>query len=466
MRSLKEQMKKELEQKDIFELAKELAYSYLDSVNDKDAYPDKKSIENLKIFDEELPKNSNSSQKVLKLLHNYGSPATTAQIGGRYFGFVNGGVLPISLAVRWLSDTWDQNGALFVMSPVVSKLEEVVQGWMVDLLDLPKESVVGFVSGTSQATFCAIAAARYRILKSLGWDVNRQGLYGAPKVRIIVSKHIHASALKAISLLGFGKDSIEWIEVDTEGRALYSSLPNLDERSIVILQAGNVNSGSFDEFYSICKAANKAKAWVHIDGAFGLWVRASKKLKHLTKGIELASSWSLDAHKSLNTPYDNGMIICKDKEALVGALQASGEYILYSDNRDGMLYTPQMSRRARVVELWAALKYLGKDGVDELIYDLHLKARYFANELQKLGFDVLNEVVFNQILIRYKDDIITKDILEFIQKSGVCWMGSTKWFGKFAIRISISSWATSKDDIDKCIASFKKVIEVLEDENI
>jgi len=260
--------------------------------------------------------------------------------------------------------------------------------------------------------------------------------------------------VKAVALLGFGTERLELIEVDEQGRLVADALPLLDDRTIVILQAGNVNSGSFDPIRQVCEKANAAGSWVHVDGAFGLWAAACEQLCHLTDGIELAQSWSVDAHKTLNTPYDNGIVLCADEEALIKALQNSGAYIMYSEHRDSMLYTPEMSRRARAVDLWAALRYLGKRGVDDLILGLHQRAREFAGLLGARDFDVLNEVCFNQIIVAVGDQQRTDAIVSHIQGSGEAWVGASKWFDKPVIRISICSWVTDSDDIQRSVDAF------------
>jgi glutamate/tyrosine decarboxylase-like PLP-dependent enzyme len=398
----------------------------------------------------------------LDFINKYGSPATISQIGGRYYGFVNGSVVPAALAARYLSDFWDQNTPLYVTSPVVSKLETVVEQWLIALFDLPIDTVAGFVSGTSMAIFCGLAAARWRIYERMNYDVNAKGLINAPRIRIVTGEHAHGTVLKAIALLGLGYKNIEWVEVNGQGQIIPKNIPELDERTILILQAGNVNSGSFDDFENICDKAEAANAWVHIDGAFGLWAAATRDLKHLTKGIEKANSWSVDGHKTLNTPYDNGIVLCSDQEALVSALQATGSYIVYSENRDGMHYTPEMSRRARVVELWAAMKYLGKEGMDQMIYGLHQRAVQFAEELSKIGgFTVLNDVVFNQVVVRCDSDEITKETITKIQDLRECWVGGSKWFGKEVIRISVCSWATTEDDVTRSVESFRRALSAV-----
>jgi glutamate/tyrosine decarboxylase-like PLP-dependent enzyme len=276
-------------------------------------------------------------------------------------------------------------------------------------------------------------------------------------VRIIAGQDIHGAVVKAVALLGFGLDNIEWIAGDDQGRIDPTQIPPLDNSCILMLQAGNVNSGAFDPFEDICDQANAVGAWVHIDGAFGLWAAGTERLKHLTKGVDKAHSWSVDGHKTLNTPYDSGILLCRDKEALITALQASGAYLTssYSDKRDGMLYTPEMSRRARAVELWAALKYLGKSGVDELVFQLHERAVQFARELNAAGFSIINDVVFNQVLVSpSEEDHVTQKLLETIQASGECWVGGSIWKGKKVIRISVCSWATSEQDISRSVQAF------------
>lgn len=461
LQNLQNKMHQQFLNKEIFNQSKEYAFDYVDKSFNRNVFPTEKAIEQLKFFDEELPKHIGDGEKILKQLHQYGSPATITQIGGRYFGFVNGGIIPVALAAKWLNDFWDQNTPLYVTSPIVAKLEAVVESWLIQIFNLPKSTVAGFVSGSSLAILCGLAAARYSIYKRLNWNINDKGLINAPKIRIVTGKQIHSVVLKAIALLGFGKDNIEWVDVDQQGRIVAEKIPPLDENTILILQAGNVNAGSFDDFDKICDKANKVNAWIHIDGAFGLWAAGSEQLKHLTVGIEKANSWSVDGHKTLNTPYDSGIVLCKDKEALVSALQASGAYITYSENRDGMLFTPEMSRRARAVELWACLKYLGQQGIDELVLGLHLRAKQFADELSQNGFQILNDVVFNQVIVACKNDDETKQTLQHLQELRECWCGDSQWFGKKVIRISVCSWVTTAKDVSLSVKSFVKARQLV-----
>jgi glutamate/tyrosine decarboxylase-like PLP-dependent enzyme len=464
-KNLREKMLQELEIKAIFEQAQDYAFDYADKIRERNVFPTDDAITDLDKFTAVLPQTTGEAAEILKLLNQYGSPATVAQTGGRYFGFVDGGVLPISLAVRWLSDFWDQNTALYAMSPLASKLEEICESWVRELLGLPERVVAGFVSGSSLAIFCGLAAARYRIFQNNNWDINGKGFYGAPRVRIVAGRHAHGTVVKAVALLGFGIENIEWVETDSEGRIVSSKIPELDESTILILQAGDVCSGAFDPFEEIITKANKAKAWTHIDGAFGLWAAASSKLTHLTRGIENANSFSVDGHKTLNTPYDCGIVLCDDGEALTRALHASGSYLINSQHRDGMLYTPEMSRRSRSIELWSVLQYLGKEGVDELIYGLHLRAVQLGEELRAEDFKILNDVVFNQVLVACETDVLTNQTLDNIQQSGECWAGGASWDGKAVIRISVCSWVTSKYDITRSVNAFvtarQKAVEEL-----
>ena len=451
---IRRRMFREMEQKTIFDEARDAAYNYADQALQRNVFPTPEAIENLAHFDQPLPEDPGDAHEILNQLNAVGSPATVAQIGGRYFGLVNGGVIPATLAVRWLTDFWDQNTPLYLSSPVASRLEEITEGWLRELFALPDSTVAGYVSGSSMSIFCGLAAARQRNFDRLGWDINRKGFADAPRLRVITGRQAHGTVSKAIALLGFGIDNVEWVDTDDQGRIATDAVPELDQSTILILQAGNVNSGAFDDFSILCTKARQVGAWVHVDGAFGLWAAASQQLKHLTAGIELADSWSFDGHKTLNTPYDSGVIMCRDRDALVNALHASGAYIVYSDNRDGMLHTPEMSRRARVCELWAALKYLGKSGIDELVYGFHLRARQFAQELEQQGFEILNDVVFNQVLVACGSDTLTTETIKNIQQSGECWVGGTQWQQRSVIRVSVCSWATMPDDISRSVKAF------------
>lgn len=438
----------------IYRQALDYACQYLAGLGEAPPFPPPESLVALGHFDETLPAGSTAARDVLAQLHGSGSPATAAINGGRYFGFVNGGVLPAALAARLLADTWDQNAGLQVMSPIAAKLEAVCEAWLVDLFGLPAGTAMGLVSGTSVASLCGLLAARNAILRRQGWELSERGLFGAPPVRVVMSGGAHATVRKALAILGIGTAQIERAPADAQGRFDAGKLPPLDERTILILQAGNVNSGAFDAFEALCGAAQAAGAWTHIDGAFGLWARACDSTAHLTAGIEFADSWAVDAHKTLNAPYDCGIALCRDRAALVEALQASDSYIQPGDGRDGMLYTPEMSRRARGIELWAALKSLGRSGVGQLVAQLCQRARQFAAELDAQGFRILNDIVFNQALVACETPALTQRTLERIQASGECWCGGTAWRGEPAIRISVCSWSTTEADVSRSAAAF------------
>ena len=447
-------MKGQLKTKELFEQAKIYAYDYIDNLQKMDVSPSVSSVSQLKIFDEPMPEGPSAPDDILGMLNTYGSNNTVAETGGKYFGFVCGGSLPVSLATKWISDIWDQNSALYVMSPIAAKTEEVCEKWVTELLSLPQGTAAGFVSGSSTAIICALAAARNELLQRRGWNVSEKGLFGAPPIRVVLSEQAHSSVFKALALLGLGKERVELVPADDQGRMSVEKLPTIDSNTLLIVQAGNVNSGAFDEIGALCDIANRAGAWVHVDGAFGLWAAASDNYCSLTNGIEKADSWSVDAHKTLNAPYDCGIVLCKERSALARAMQAVGSYIQYSENRDGMLYTPEMSRRARGIELWVTLKYLGKSGVQEIVDHLCDHAKYFAQKLSENGFVVLNDVVFNQILIKCETADRTNATLENIQSSGKCWCGGAVWRHEPVIRVSVCSWQTTKEDIDDCIDTF------------
>ncbi len=440
--------------KTLYQQAMDYAFDYLDTLRERPVYPTEAALAALDALDESMPEQATEAAEILKLLHDVGSPATTAQGGGRYFGFVNGGIMPAALAARLLADVWDQNAALYVMSPIAAKLEQLCEAWLVDLFALPADTAAGFVSGTSTANLCGLLAGRNAILRRQGWDVNAQGMFNAPSIRVVMSAAAHAAVRKALAIIGVGAAQIDIIAADSQGRFDASQLPPLDDRTLLILQAGNVNSGAFDPFVPLCRAARQAGAWVHIDGAFGLWARACQSTADLTDGIELADSWAVDGHKTLNSPYDNGIALCRHRHALAGALQADGAYLQFSQNRDGMLYTPEMSRRARSIELWALLKSLGRSGIDRLIHQLCQRARQFAGELDKRGFRILNDVVFNQVLVACDTPELTARTLQAIQAERVCYCGGSQWHGEPVIRISVCSWRTTPADVQRSAQAF------------
>lgn len=438
-------------------MAHRMAVEYIKNVDNMRVYPNQQAINNLQVFDEELSDEPVETSDILKQLNTYGSPATVAQTGGRYFGFVCGGILPSALSSKWITDAWDQNPVLYVLSPITSKIEDVTEKWLRDLLRLPDETVAGFVSGSTTATIIGLTTGRNMLLRNLGYDAIKNGLFNSPEIKVVLGAGAHSTVYKALSIIGLGSERVIKVPADEQGRMQVEKLPELDNRTLVILQAGNVNTGAFDNFEEICTKGKKAGSYVHIDGAFGLWAAANEKFNLLTKGIELADSWSVDGHKTLNAPYDNGIILCRHKEMLANSMHMVGSYIIFSDERDGMMYTAEMSRRARAIDLWATLKGLGKQGVSELVWELHQKAVYFSELLKEAGFEILNDVVFNQVLVRYKSDEKTSKLIKGIQESGVCWLGGSKWNGKTVMRISVSSYKTTYEDIDISVKEILKI---------
>jgi glutamate/tyrosine decarboxylase-like PLP-dependent enzyme len=461
MKTTQDRLFNDINDHSIFEKALSHALNYVDDVFDRNVKPTEDALQNLNTFDEDLQEDMTDAKEIIQILNDYAAPATSSQLGGRYYGFVNGSSTAAGLSAKLMATFWDQNSGLQVISPVAAKLEMVVERWLKSLFGFPDHVIAGFVSGTSMANFCGVVAARYRILINQGWDVTEKGMNGAPKIRVVAGRHAHSTVLKCISLAGLGKDNIEWVDVDGQGRIIAERIPQLDDHTILFLQAGNVNSGSFDPFRDICIKAKSEGAWIHIDGAFGLWAGATQSFRHLTEGFEFADSWAVDAHKTLNVPYDSGIALCADKEALISALHMSGSYIIQGDDRDGMYYTPEMSRRARIFELWATMKYLGKQGIEEMIQTMHIRAKSFAEKIAKVdGFDVKNDVVFNQVIVACNSDEKTNDVMRHIQELRDCWVGGAEWFGQRVIRLSVCSWATTDEDIELTVNSFKQALQI------
>jgi glutamate/tyrosine decarboxylase-like PLP-dependent enzyme len=441
-----------MQQKTILEMAKEYAVRYLEELPERRAFPGAGALKELEKLSIPLPASATDPEKVLETLDTIGSPNTVASNGGRYFGFVFGGTLPASLAANWLAGAWDQNGIFKASSPIAVQLEKVAGSWLLDLLRLPSGSAVGFVTGTTMANFCAVLAARHSIHERNGWNSKTKGIDGAPPIRVVVGEEVHASMLRALILAGFGTDNLIRVPTDGQGRVIAAKMPPLDGSTLLCLQAGNVNTGAIDPIGEICLAARGTGAWVHIDGAFGLWARVSPEKSGLAEGCEFADSWAIDLHKWLNVPYDSGLIICKEPRKLQEALSVSAAYLPDSVEAEPYFYTPEMSRRARGIETWAALYSLGREGVVELIERCCRYAVLFAENLGKAGFRILNTVSLNQVLVVFGDGEMTNRIIKKIQEDGTCWCGGTVWKGVTAMRISVSSWMTTAEDIEKCSA--------------
>ena len=444
----------------LLKTALQYAEEYLTTIDERPVFPSVDALRALDHFDEPLPDASSEASETLSMLHRIGSPGTVAQVGGRYFGFVNGGALPVGVAARVLADVWDQNTAHHVMSPVAARLEQVCEGWLADLLGLPDGTAAGFVTGTTLANLSGLAAGRNELLRRRGWDVVRDGLYGAPPISVFVGQDAHAVVRKSLALLGMGEAHTHVIPVDDEGRLDMDHFPQLNEPALVVAQAGNVNSGAFDPFGEICARTHEAGGWVHVDGAFGLWAAAVPSLRPLVPGIADADSWAVSAHKTLNIPYDCGIVFCRDRGALEAAFRTSAAYFQWSDERDPMRYTPSMSKRARSVELWAILRSLGRDGVVQLVEQLCAHAQDFAHRLGAEGFQIHNDVVFNQVLVSCGTDEETGQTLAAIQELGECWCGGSTWHGRSVIRVSVCSWSTTREDIKRSVEAFTRAREV------
>jgi glutamate/tyrosine decarboxylase-like PLP-dependent enzyme len=445
------------ERNDLLRHAAETARKYVHGIGQRRVTPTEKDLAALAKFREPFPNGPSDPMQVLDKLDESGSPATVATTGGRYFGFVIGGILPASLAANWLAGAWDQNAALRVMSPVAAELEEVVLRWVCEALDLPLECGGGLVTCATAANFTALAAARHALLARAGWNVADDGMFGAPPIEVVVGDEVHASLLKALSLAGFGKKRLTRVEVDGQGRMQPDKLPRLSGRSILCIQAGNVNSGAFDPAAEICPRAREQGAWVHVDGAFGLWASVSPKYRHLTEGFEQADSWATDAHKWPNINYDSGIVLVKDGSALRAAMTMTAAYLEAGARREPMYHTPEASRRARGVELWAGLKSMGREGLCSLVERTCAFAQRFADGFRTAGFEVLNDVVINQVLVSFGAAEITEKVIRAVQEDGTCWCGGTVWQGKSAMRVSVSSWATTEADVE---LSLRKIVSI------
>lgn len=436
----------------------ERAIRYLEGLENRKVAPSKEAIARLDALDVPLPDEPASPEAVLQQLDELGSPATMAMAGPRFYGFVIGGSLPAALAANWLATAWDQNTGLYNATPATAVIERIALGWLLDVLKLPAESGGAFVTGATVANFTALAAARRAVLAKAGWDVEADGLFGAPPITIIVSEESHPTVLKSLGMLGLGRNRVVKAPVDRQGRIRLDALPLMKGPTIVCVQAGNVNTGSFDPIGQICERAHEAGAWVHVDGAFGLWARVAPSRAHLAEGIEEADSWATDGHKWLNVPYDSGVAFVRDTNSLRAAMAITAEYLpTESEYRNPSDFTPELSRRARGVDIWAALLSLGRTGLSEMIERACRHARRFAEGLAAAEYQVLNEVVLNQVLVSFGDAETTNRVIAEIQADGTCWCGGTIWQGQTAMRISVSSWATTEMDVERSLEAMLRV---------
>jgi glutamate/tyrosine decarboxylase-like PLP-dependent enzyme len=446
--------------KKLLETTTERALRYLETLPERRVVPSMEAVVGLERFIEPLPAEPTDPELVLQKLDEFGSPATMAQAGPRFFGFVTGGSLPATVAANWLATAWDQNCGMYNETPATSLLEQVALDWLLEVLHLPPECGGAFVTGATMANFTALAAARHAVLAQAGWNVEADGLFGAPPVTIVVGEEVHVSLIKALGLLGFGRSRVVKVPVDGQGRMRADTLPALSGPTIVCLQAGNVNTGACDPFSAICAAVHKAGAWVHVDGAFGLWAAAAPSRAHLVAGVEEADSWATDAHKWLNVPYDSGLAFVRDTAALRAAMAVTAAYLpTATTRRNPFDYTPELSRRARGVEVWAALRSLGRSGLAEMIERTCRHARRFADGFEAAGFKVLNEVVLNQVLVSFGESETTRQVIADVQAEGTCWFGGTVWQGHTAARVSVSSWATTEEDVERSLAAIVRVAQ-------
>jgi glutamate/tyrosine decarboxylase-like PLP-dependent enzyme len=442
---------------DALEAAAAAALAYARTVDDRRVFPDAEALAALAAFDEPLPESGTGPADTLRLLDEVGGPATVASAGPSYFGFVTGGTHPAALGASWLADAWDQNAALPVMSPVASRLQDVTRGWLVDVLGLPAETGVAFVTGATVANASCLAAARDSLLAGQGWDVPGDGLFGAPPLDVVVGERVHSTLSKSLGLVGLGRGRVHVVPADDQGRMRADLLPDLSGPVLVCAQAGEVNTGAFDPFDPIADWVAERGGWLHVDGAFGLWAAADPGRAELVRGLDRADSWATDGHKWLNVTYDCGIAFARRTEDLRRTFAASAAYLPPSDVFEAMHHTPQSSQRARQIEAWAVLRSLGRDGVARLVTDACDAAVTIAGRLRVGGFEVLNDVVLNQVLVRYVDGPTTERLMAALQTDGRVWCGATQWGGQTAMRISVSSWKT---DQAVAVRAAEAIIEV------
>jgi glutamate/tyrosine decarboxylase-like PLP-dependent enzyme len=436
---------------DSLQEAYERSRAYLDGLGARPVRPDPNAVAALDALGGPLPGTGADDAEVVRLLDRLGSPASMAIGGPRFFGFVMGGAMPVTTAASWLATAWDQNTGLWSPTPGTSTIEEIAHEWVLDVLGLPSECATGFVTGGTMANFTALAAARHALYRRAGWDVEADGMIGAPPITIVLGAEAHPTVRKSLGMLGFGRTTAVEVPVDDQGRIRADAMPNIDGPVLAVAQAGNVNTGSFDPLAEICEWARQRDAWVHVDGAFGLWAAAAPARRHLIAGYEWADSWATDAHKWLNVPYDSGIAFVRDSEALRSAMAISAAYLPVDDRREPSHYTPELSRRARGVEVWAALKALGRSGVAEMIERCCAHATRFADRLGDAGYEILNDVVLNQVLVSFGEPDVTTRTIAAIQQDGTCWAGGTVWQGRTAMRISVCNWSTTTADVDMSV---------------
>lgn len=447
----------------LLEDAAQRGIAYRESCDDRSVAPSAGSVAAVSKLARPLPDEGLRDEDVIALIDEIGSPATMGMAGPRFFGFVIGGSLPVTVASNWLSTAWDQNVVMYEVTPAAATMEMVAIDWLVELLGLPEGTGAGFVTGATVANFSALAAARHRVFEDAGWDVEADGLIGAPPVTIVVSDEAHPTLFKSLGMLGLGRDCVVRVPTDKQGRMITAKLPPLDGPAIVCAQAGNINTGAIDPIGEICDAVAASNAWVHVDGAFGLWAAAAETTRGMTRGLEHAHSWATDAHKWLNVPYDGGIAFVRNPADLAAAMAITADYLITdTEYRNPSDYTPELSRRGRGIDVYAALLSLGRKGVNDLVERCCRHARRFAEGLEAAGYRVLNDVVLNQVLVSFGDAALTRGVIESIQRDGTCWCGATVWQGHTAMRISVSSWATTDEDVEASLAAIIRIAGDLE----
>ena len=462
---------------DLLRRAAAIAIDYLDRLPERPVGSTISADEMRQALGGPLPEGGETAERVLEHLARAADPGIVATAGPRYFGFVVGGSLPVTVAADWLTSTWDQNAGLFVLSPANSVAEETAGGWLRDLFGLPANGSVGFVTGCQAANFSALAAARHALSQRFGWDVEARGLYGAPEIHVVVGGEAHVTVHTALQMLGLGRERVHRVAIDDQGRMLPAALaetlaPLAGRPTVVCAQAGNVNSGAFDPIDEIADLTVPHGAWLHVDGAFGLWAGASPEMRSLVRGVERADSWATDAHKWLNVPYDSGLVFCAHPEAHRAALTAHADYLEQTAGRerDPFEWAPEFSRRARGFTVWAALRHLGSSGVAALVERCCRHARRFAELLASPGrIEILNDVVLNQVLVRFSPaggadpaaaDAFTREVIRRVQVDGTCWLSGTTWQGRAAMRISVSNWSTTGADVERSAAAIRRAAEL------
>ncbi len=439
---------------ELLQEAARLAVEYVAGADARPATPTAAEVDALTAFDEPLPEAPTDPADALRLLNDVAGPATMVTTGPNYYGFVNGATYPVALGAAFLVNAWDQNAALPVMSPAAAKLHDVASAWLLDVLGLPEHSDVGFVTGATVANASCLAAGRDELLARAGWDSKSGGLFGAPPITVIVGQNVHSTLRKSLGLIGLGSDRVVMVPTDDQGRMIASELPaDLSGPILVCAQAGEVNTGAFDPFDEIADwlAATTDNGWLHVDGAFGLWALADPTRSQLVAGLDRSDSWATDGHKWLNVTYDCGIAIVAREGALHRTFSSVAGYLPPEDGFEAMHHTPQSSQRARQVEVWAVLRSLGRSGVAQLVQQTSVAAQLIGARLSDAGFDVLNDIVINQVLVRYGSAERTGRLLEEIQRDGRIWCGATQWRGETAMRVSVSSWKTTPADATRAV---------------